>query len=300
MHPYSGERWWPALLLLAAAMVTAGAAYAVFARRDVGSGIWAAHPGPARAPVGLRSSLGLAWRLQRGALIAWAVGLFVGGIAYGSIGDDVTSLLGDSEFAQDIFGANGPDLVDSFYATSALMLALIGAGFAISSALRPRGEENDGQVESLLATALPRWRWLAGHLMITLMGTVAVIALSGLGMGLGFALVTGDGNKIGPFTWATTSLLPAVLLLAGLALLLYGVLPQAASLAWLALLLCVVVMMFGEALQLPAWLRNLSPFEHLALVPAVSIDWPAALTVLAIAAVLAAAGQLAFLRRDIR
>ena len=74
------------------------------------------------------------------------------------------SLLGDSEFAADMFGANGPDLVDSFYGTSALMLALIATGFTISSALRPRGEENDGRVESLLATALPRSRWLAGHL----------------------------------------------------------------------------------------------------------------------------------------
>jgi ABC-2 type transport system permease protein len=300
MHAYSGERWWPALLLVAATMVAAGAAYAVFARRDVGSGVWPARPGPARAPVGLQGSLGLAWRLQRGSLIAWAAGLFVGGLAYGSIGDDVTSLLGDSDFAQDVFGANGPDLVDSFYATSALMLALIGAGFAISSTLRPRSEENDGQVESLLATALPRWRWLASHLVITLAGTVAVVALSGLGLGLGFALATGDASKIGPFTWATTSLLPAVLLLAGLALLLYGALPRAASLAWLALLVCVVVMMFGEALQLPDWLRDLSPFEHLALVPAVSVDWAAALGVLGIAAVMAAAGQVAFLRRDLR
>ena len=136
--------------------------------------------------------------------------------------------------------------------------------------------------------------------MITFAGTVGIVVLSGLGLGLGFALVTGDGSKIGPFTWATTSLLPAVLLLAALALLLYGALPRAASLAWLALLVCVVVMMFGDALQLPDWLRDLSPFEHLALVPAVPVDWAAALVVLGVAAVLAAVGQVAFRHRDIR
>ena len=136
--------------------------------------------------------------------------------------------------------------------------------------------------------------------MITLAGTVAVVVLSGLGLGVGFRLVTGDASKIGPYTWATTSLLPAVLLLAGLALLLYGALPRAASLAWLALLFCVVVMMFGEALRFPDWVRDLSPFEHLAQVPAMSVDWTAALLVLAVAVALGVGGQVAFLRRDIR
>jgi ABC-2 type transport system permease protein len=299
MHAYSDERWWPALLLVAGAALAAGTAYVVFDRRDVGAGLWPARPGPARAPVGLRSSLGLAWRLQRGSLTGWAFGLFVGGIAYGSIGDDVKDLLGDSEYAQDVFGAGGPDLVDSFYAAAALMLALIACGFTISSALRARGEENDGRVESLLATALPRGRWLASHLAITLAGTVGIVVAGGLGLGLGYALATGDGANIGRYTWATASLLPAVLLLAALALLLYGALPRVASLAWVTLLFCVVVMMFGEALRFPGWVEGISPFHHLAQVPAVSIDWGPAIAVLAVAAVVGGAGQLAFLRRDV-
>jgi ABC-2 type transport system permease protein len=300
MHAFSGERWWPMLLLLAAAATTSAAAYAVFARRDIGAGIWPARPGPDRAPRGLRGSFGLAWRLQRGSLAGWAIGLFVGGVAYGSIGRDVESLLGDSALAADVFGAGGPDLVDSFYATSALMLALIAGGFAISSALRPRGEENENRVESLLSTALPRWRWLVGHLTITLGGTVLVVVLSGVGLGLGFALATGDASRVGPFTWATTSLLPGVLLLACLALLLYGVSPRLAPLAWLGLLFCVVAMMFGEVLRFPDLVLQVSPFEHLALVPAVPVDWRAAIVVLAVAAALGTTGGLAFLRRDVR
>ncbi len=48
MDPFSGLRWWPVLLLLAAASAATGAAYALFARRDFGSGVWAARPGPGR------------------------------------------------------------------------------------------------------------------------------------------------------------------------------------------------------------------------------------------------------------
>ena len=32
-------------------------------------------------------------------------------------------------------------------------------------------------------------------------------------------------------------------------------------------------MLFGELLQLPQWLQDLSPFEHLALVPAEDFRW---------------------------
>lgn len=299
MHAFSGERWWPLLLLLALAAMLGTAAYAVFARRDVGAGIWPTRPGPARASASLLGPVGLAWRLQRTGVLGWGFGLFVGGVAYGSIGNDIESLMGDSEFAKDVFGAGGIDLVASFYAAAALMLAVIASGFVISSTLRPRGEEDDGRVEALLATALPRRRWLLGHLAVTLSATVAVVALSGLGLGLGYAMVTGETDRIGDFLWGTVSMLPAVLVLCGLALLLYGLGARLASLAWLALVFCAVVMMFGEVLRFPGWLQGLSPFDHLASVPAQSVDWGAFGVVLALALVLGGAGLAAFLRRDV-
>jgi len=49
MHPFSGLRWWPALLLVAASVGAAATAYAVFLRRDYGSGVLAARAGPPRA-----------------------------------------------------------------------------------------------------------------------------------------------------------------------------------------------------------------------------------------------------------
>ena len=298
MHAFSGLRWWPALLLLAGAAVGAAAAYAVVARRDSGAGVLAAKPGPSRASRTLGSGLGLAWRLQRGSLIGWGIGLLLGGFVYGSIGDDVGDLVGDSETSRELFVQAG-DLVEGFYATAILMLALIAAGFAISSALRPRGEEDDGRVEVLLATALPRRSWMLGHVTVTVLGTLAVVVAAGVGLGAGFALVTGDGDAFGRYALATLAYLAPVLVLSGVARLLYGVLPRLASLAWLALAYCFVVMLFGELLQLPQALQDLSPFEHLALVPAEDFTWAPFLGLLAVAAVLSAAGQLAFARRDV-
>ena len=52
MHPFSGERWWPAVAAGRRDRIASScAALALFARRDVGSGLWPARPGPAARAV---------------------------------------------------------------------------------------------------------------------------------------------------------------------------------------------------------------------------------------------------------
>jgi ABC-2 type transport system permease protein len=298
MHPFSGVRWWPALVLLAGAVVTSTAAYAIFERRDIGSGVMADRPGPSRAGPDLRSGLGLAWRLQRGAVLGWAGGLWFFGVAYGAIGDDVGDVVGESRTTQEMF-IRSSDIVNGFYGVAMLMLGLITAGFAIASALRPRGEEDDGRVEALLATGLSRRRWLLGHVLVTVVGVLVVLAAAGLGLGSGYAFVTGDEGALVRLSVPLLQYVAPVLVMSGAARLLVGAVPRWAALAWLPLVLAVVVMLFGEVWRLPQWLQDLSPFEHLPLVPAVDFEWAPFLAVLALAAALSLAGQVAFARRDL-
>jgi ABC-2 type transport system permease protein len=299
MHAFSGLRWWPLLLLLVAAASATAAAYAVFSRRDFGSGVLAARPGPARAGRGLRSGLGLAWRLQRGAVGGWVAGMFCLGLAYGSIGDDVGDLVGGSGTTREMLAQGGAGLVEGFYATALLMLALIGCGFAISSALRPRAEEDDGHAEALLTTGLPRVRWLLGHTAVTVLGVLLVLAVAGLGLGAGYLLVTGDDGALRRLALPILQYVAPVLALSGLAWLLVGVAPRAAVLAWLPLVHAVVVMLFGAVLRLPQWVQDLSPFEHLPLVPAQEFEWRPFAVVLLVAAALVAAANVAFRHRDL-
>ena len=90
-----------------------------------------------------------------------------------------------------------------------------------------------------------------------------------------------------------------VLVLGALTRLLFGLRPRLASLAWLVLLFAVVVMLFGELLRMPEWLQDLSPFHHLALVPAEEFRWSPLLALLAVAAAFSVAGHLLFGRRDV-
>jgi ABC-2 type transport system permease protein len=299
MHSFSGDRWWPALVSVAAIGALVPVALVLFGRRDIGAGIWPARPGPEHAGPRLRGSLGLAWRLQRGSVVGWTGGLFLMGLAYGAIGDDVKDLLGDSDFSKEVFGQAGGSLVDSFYAIAALLLALVAGGFAISSALRPRGEEGGGRAETVLATALPRWRWAMSHLVVTVSGTVVVVASGGLGLGLGFALVTGDGSAVPRLFGATLPYVAPVLVLVGLTWLVYGLVPRVTIVGWLALTFCVLVMFLGETMHFPRWLKAVSPFTHLPLAPAESFAWAPVLWLLAAAAAVGAAGFAALRHRDL-
>jgi ABC-2 type transport system permease protein len=299
MHSFSGDRWWPALISVAATGALVPVALVLFGRRDFGAGIWPAGPGPEHAGPRLHGSLGLAWRLQRGSVVGWTGGLFLMGLAYGAIGNNVKDLLGNSDFSKEVFGQSGGSLVDSFYAVAALLLALVAGGFSISSALRPRSEEERQHTETLLATALPRWRWAMSHLMVTVCGTVLVVASAGLGMGVGFALVTGDGSAVARLFGATLPYVAPVLFLVCLTWLVYGLVPRWTIVGWLTLTFCVIVMLLGELMHFPRWLVGVSPFTHLAMLPAEPFAWAPVLGLLAASAAVGAAGFAALRHRDI-
>lgn len=298
MYAFSGLRWWPALPLLAASALTLVVAYAVLDRRDWGAGLLASRPGTPHASAALGTPVGLAWRLQRGAVVGWGLGLLATGLSYGSIGNDAGDLIGDSDAARQMMVAGGGDLVAGFYAMAMTMLALLAAGFAISSAVRARSEEEAGHGEAVLATARSRTAWLLGQVAVTVAGSALVLGLGGFGLGLADTLVTGEESTVWRFTWQTLAWLPAVLVLAGLTRLLYGVRSRWATLGWLGLGFAVVVLVLGEVLRFPDWLRGLSPFEHLARMPLEEFDPMAFGVVLGVAALMSFAGWFTFTRRD--
>jgi ABC-2 type transport system permease protein len=287
------------LPLLVAAVVTLGVGLWIFGRRDFGAGVLATRPGPATARPGLASGWGLSWRLQRGAVLGWTGGMALMGLAYGSMGSDVGDLLGDSEVSREMFARGSGGIVDGFYATAIVLLALMSCGFAISSALRPRHDETEGRVEGLLATGLSRTRWLLGQVAVTVVGTGLVVVASGAGLGVGYALAADDAGAMADYTLATVPYVVPVLVTGAVALLLFGLVPRFAPLAWLVLGFAVVVLMFGELFSIPDWLQALSPFDHLALVPAEDFRWAPVLGLGVVAVALGAAGVAGFTRRDV-
>ena len=300
LRPFAGERWWPAALLIAATVALTAGAFALSSRRDLGAGIIQPSPGPARATAGLSRPVGLALRLHRGAFNGWAVGLFLGGLAYGSVSGDVEDFIGDNQTMADLMAQGGGSILDSFLATCLLVLALISAGFAVQATLRLRSEERAGRAEPLLATGVSRWRWAASHLVVVAAGSVLVLAAGGLGTGISYAFVVGDVGGVPRLVGGAVAYAPAVLVLVGLVMALYGLRPGVASLVWAGLAVCFVVGFFGRLLSLPAWVQNLSPFQHVPRIPSAAFSL-VPIVVLSLAAVaFTVAGAVAFRRRDLQ
>ncbi|HEX6419374.1 MAG TPA: hypothetical protein VFZ77_12810 [Acidimicrobiales bacterium] len=296
--PFAGDRWWPLLLLAAAAAALVATAFGLLSRRDLGGGLVPPRPGPAHAAESLGRPLGLATRLQRAALVAWAAGLVATGVAYGSIGQDVEDFIGDNESFRDMIAQAGGDLTDSYFATSLEMIALIAGGFAISSTLRLRSEESAGRAEPLLVTGIGRARWAASHLVVALAGSAAVMLAAGGAMAVTHAAIAGDAGEAWPILGATVALVPALWVLVGLAFALFGLVPRWSAAAWAVLAGAFVIGVLGELLELPGAVMALSPYHHVPAMPAEGFDPPAAAGLLAVAAAALAAGFAGFRRRD--
>jgi ABC-2 type transport system permease protein len=271
----------------------------VSGRRDFGAGLRPERRGPATASRSLGTPLGLAWRLQRSAAIWWGLGMLLGGLTYGSAVDAVAEYE-DNEFFQDMMGnVGGATLTDSYLSISATVLAIVCTVFAILAVLRPRREETAGRAEPVLATAVSRIGWVGTHAAIAMVGSVVLLLVTGLAFGGGAAIATGEAGYLGDVLGAMLAYAPAVWLTAALAVTVIGLFPRAIGLAWALLVYAGFVAYFGGLLDLPEWLLDLSPFQH---VPRLPVDDFTALPLViltAAAAGLVAIGLAGFRRRDL-
>jgi ABC-2 type transport system permease protein len=246
------------------------------------------------------SAAGLARRLQRGTVVGWAATLLFFGIAYGSVADSVNEFVRDNQALADIIAAQGGgSIVDSYLATSFRVLALIGAGFAVQATLRLRSEETSLHAEQVLVAGASRTRWAAGHLGIALGGSILILVVSGLSLGLTDAAVTGDTDVVLRSLGASLAYGPAVWVLVGIGFALFGVVPRAAPAAWAVLTVCFVVGMFGQLLELPRWISNVSPFQHVPQLPAAGFAAAPLLVLTILAAALLGVGALGIRHRDL-
>lgn len=299
-RPYAGEVWWPLALCAGTGVALVWVSTLLADRRDFGSGMVAPSPGPAVAAPGLRSPLGLALRLHRGVVTWWTLAAFALGLVYGSLTQSIEDFLGDNPAMEEMLAALGDaSLTDSYLATSLLILALLAAGPALQIVQRLRTEETELRADVVLATGTSRPRWVASHLAVALGGGALAVVLGGLGLGLADAAVGGGARQVPRLVGAALVYVPAVWLLTGVAVALFGLVPRWTAAGWLALTGCLVVAMFGELLDLPAWVRDLSPFQHTPAAPADGLR-ALPLVVLSAAAVAAVtAGVASFRRRDL-
>jgi len=304
MDAFGAERWWPALPLLALTAALLGLAAWLTAHRDFGGGLLQTRPGRPRGSRFLGTPVGLALRLQRGLLIGWGIGLTALGLLYGAVIPTIPDLVASNPDIAKAIGASADAdaeqaLIDAFLRYIFLFMAVISTGFAVTSVLRLRSEEESGRAEAVLATRVRRTSWVGATFLVASLGALLLSLLMGLGLATGYGLGMGEWDRPASHLGGQLSYLPGVLLVAAVAVAIAGLLPRWSLLAWAGVAFVFFQVMLGETLRLPDWVDGISPFWHLPGLPVETFDPLPAVAELVLAAALVLLGLWGYRRRDV-
>jgi ABC-2 type transport system permease protein len=301
MRPFGGNNWWPFGLAIALFLACSGTAAALAGRRDFGHGLLPQRPGHAQASPTLQSPFGLAFRLQRGALLGWAAGMLGFGLIMGGLAENVRN--GNAAAKEWYERMGGSDqIVDAYRASVMQMAGMAAAIYVVQVLLRMRTDEAEGPVESVLAAAVSRWRWVASHALNALVGAVVLVLLFAVGMGLTSGASLGDPvAQVRTLTVAGLVQLTGVLVVGAFVVAAVGLVPRfAGALSWAFLMASIVLgPLFGPTLKAPQWLQDLSPFTHTPKAPAVDVTAAPVLGLLAVVVAIGIVGLAAIRRRDL-
>lgn len=301
LRPFSGERWWVALLPIGLFVVLAALAFRLESVRDHGAGLVQTRPGRAHAASWLSGPMGLAWRLQRGGIIGWTVAIALSALGCGQIVAQMEQSLAANpqlgEMLQKMGGSS--NLFVAFYVAMLGILGTVGAIFAATVLNRLRTEETRGHTEPMLATATSRTRYALSHLWLAFVFPTIAFILTGTLLPVAQAQRNSDWSLLGTYTRSALGLLPGLWLVLGVAMLLIGWLPRFTGLVWAVLGWTLFATWFSVLFDLPTWLTRLHPWGHLAHLPRDPMDWTAFTVELVLAVALMVLGLVGYRRRGI-
>jgi ABC-2 type transport system permease protein len=298
-----GECWWALALPLAAGAALAGVAFALAAWRDHSAGLLPQRPGRPAASGLLRGPFSLAWRLQSGVLAGWLAGYLAIFASLGAATKGVGEIFSTSAVLKRYFLRIGYQhtVIDAYLSALMLLAGLGAAAFATAAVLRLRTDETGNLAESVLATATGRIRWALSYCCVAAGGAGLLLVAAGLSAGLGYGLLTGSvSTQVPQLLGAALARWPAVLVLAGLAAALFGLLPwESIAVAWGVLALVAFIALLGPSLQLPAATLDISPFTQVPKLPGGTVTAEPLAWLTGIAVALGTLGLLGLRRRDL-
>lgn len=290
MRAFVDLRWWPLALLLVVTVLLIALAAVLEARRQYDDGILATSgERPGAKPI--RGVIGLHLVLQRGSLIGWTVGLFLAGLAFGSMTKSLRDAAQTNELIARMLAAQGND---GIYTTMSQFLAAVAAAYVTTAVLRVYADEQAGLGESVLAGAVSRWSWLVGAVVTAVLGAAVSMFFAGLGNGLGAGLTMGEPQTVVRLTLAGLGYVPALAVMAAVAAL--AVALRRPWIAWLAVTFVITALYLGALLRLPQWLIDLSPVGQTTVPTDVPVG--ALVVMVAVAALITLLAGLVYRRRD--
>jgi ABC-2 type transport system permease protein len=294
------NKWWPILLLAGVGIVCVVVAYYLNSIRDMQSGFIRERKGRKYASIFLKNPVGLIFRLQRTNILAWGVCLFLLSAAFGAVLGDLETYFSDMELMQVYLGSDtGESMMEQFIILLMAIMSLISTIPSIMTILKIKGEENKHLTENFYSRAVSRTRLMACYVLVAVL--VSFLMQSAIVLGLwsvGDRVVEG-GLDFAMIYESALVYLPAIWFVIGVAVFLIGVLPKAASLVWLYVAFCFVVLYLGGLLEFPDWVNHLSTFDYVPEVPDEKVDMGTMAILAANSIVVSLIGFFGYRKRDI-
>ena len=282
------------VVLVAAAIALAGA-------RDLGASALPAPEAPPARTALLTGPAGLAVRLSRPVVIAWAGSLAVFGLVLGLVAQSASDAISGSATVARIIGRLGGRHggASAYLGVSFLIAAALVCFAAAGQIASTRAEEADGHLDNLLARPVARPRWLAGRLAVGAVLVLVTSVAAGLA-GWAGAASQHTGVNVGRLVEAGLNVAPPALFVLGVGCLVYGVAPRLAVTATYALVSwSFLVQLVASGIRMNHWVRDTSVLIHTAPAPAASPDLRAAAWLVTLGVLAAVAGTVGFRRRDL-
>jgi len=303
LRSFSFDEWRWLAPPVAAVLVLAGLSLVLCERRDTGTALLRSSGTHRSSFRLLGSAAGFGWRLGAGALLAWALTLAVVTFVFGLMIDALVDFINSDASYRKLLESMGMDMsvpAVGYLSYIAVFLALPFAAFLGWRVGAARQEEADGRLDNLLVRGVVRWRWLAATAGQAFLSALVLVGASTAALWASTQLVdapVGGWQIVEPLLGT----LPLVALFTGLAVLAFGVAPRLTVAVPVTLaVLSYLLDSFGTVLDWPAAVVDLSPFHHLARLPANPMTLPAVLVMTGLGLVAAAAGIAGFARRDLR
>ena len=302
-EPFATDRWIAVPVVVVLVALLAGLALRAATGRDAGSARWSGR-GRVRPPSRLVRSLGgLAVHRVRRPLVGWGQGLAAYYLLIGLLARSMAEFLRDNPSFAELAAQAGFAQLGSVegYASALLSLLAVPLGaFAASRTAAGAADERAGRLTPLYSLPVSRVRWAVVESAAVAGAVVVLAVVTGIALWMGTVSV-GAGLGLGDAVAGAINVVPVAALCLGAALaalgwapgavLPIGVLPAAGG---------YLLLVFSDTFGWPAWVRSISPFAHVASVPAEPAAVGAAVGMLVAAAALAVLGLAGYARRDLR
>jgi len=243
--------------------------------------------------------------------------MFTLGASYASVVGEIDAFIGDSPEYMTILGVPVDQLpnlsqadrtkmiVDSYGIFVTMMMTLLAIVPLLNAALKVRSEEREGRTENVVTRAVPRWKYMAGYVILAYIASVVMQVLTASGLYFTAAYLTGDSN---PFSFndlfmSFFAFLPALWIMISFAVLIIGLLPRATGLIWGYFGIVTFTSFIGRLVFTDnlAWVMNITPLHFVSQPEPLKdyvINYTPLFVMTGIAVVLTVIGFVSFRKRD--